>query len=158
MKKIVIIGGSAAGPKTAAKAKRMTPENEIELYTQENLISYSACGLPYFIEGTVKNINQLIIRTPEDFEKQGIKVFLEHTAQKILPDKKCVIINGKEVYYDELVLCTGAEPIKPKIKNIDIDGVYFLRRIKDGIAIKEAMHEAKKSGDYRRRFYRGGTH
>ena len=144
MKKIVIIGGSAAGPKTAAKAKRMTPENEIELYTQENLISYSACGLPYFIEGTVKNINQLIIRTPEDFEKQGIKVFLEHTAQKILPDKKCVIINGKEVYYDELVLCTGAEPIKPKIKNIDIDGVYFLRRIKDGIAIKEAMHEAKK--------------
>ena len=82
MKKIVIIGGSAAGPKTAAKAKRMNPENIIELYTDENIISYSACGLPYFIEGTVKSINQLIIRTPEDFEKQGIKVFLNHKAQK----------------------------------------------------------------------------
>ena len=144
MKKIVIIGGSAAGPKVAAKAKRMNPNNEVELYTEENLISYSACGLPYFIEGTVKNINQLIIRTPENFEQQGIKVFLEHKAQKILPDKKCVIINDKEVFYDELVLCTGAKSIVPKsIKNIDIEGVYTLRRLIDGIAIKEKMHKSR---------------
>ena len=100
MKKIVIIGGGAAGPKTAAKAKRVNPENQIELYTDENLISYSACGLPYYIEGTVKNINQLIVRTPEEFEKQGIRIFLEHKAQKIIPEKKCVIINDKEVFYD----------------------------------------------------------
>lgn len=145
MKKIVIIGGSAAGPKTAAKSKRMNSENIIELYTDENLISYSACGLPYFIEGTVKNINQLIIRTPEDFEKQGVKVFLEHRAQKIYPEKKCVIINDKEVFYDELVLCTGASPIIPNIKNINIDGVYFLRRVRDGIKIKEAMHNSKRA-------------
>ena len=58
MKKIVIIGGGAAGPKAAAKAKRMNSENIVELYTDEKLISYSACGLPYFIEGTVKSINQ----------------------------------------------------------------------------------------------------
>ena len=145
MKKIVIIGGSAAGPKTAAKAKRMNPENIIELYTDDNIISYSACGLPYFIEGTVKSINQLIIRTPEDFEKQGIKVFLNHKAQKILPEKKCVIINDKEVSYDELVICTGAKPNIPNIKNIDMNGVYFLRRVSDGIKIKEAMQNAKRA-------------
>ncbi len=144
MKKIVIIGGGAAGPKTAAKAKRMNPENTVELYTDENLISYSACGLPYFIEGTVKNINQLIIRTPEDFEKQGINVFLEHKVEKIIPEKKCIIVNNKEISYDELVICTGAELIKPNIKNIDIDGVYYLKKIQDGIKIKEAIQEAKK--------------
>ena len=144
MKKIVIIGGGAAGPKTAAKAKRMNPQNEVELYTDENLISYSACGLPYFIEGTVKNINQLIIRTPEDFEKQGIKVFLEHKAQKILPDKKCVIINNKEIFYDELVICTGAQSIIPNIKNVDMEGIYHLKKIQDGINIKEKMHKSKK--------------
>lgn len=125
MKKIVIIGGGAAGPKTAAKAKRVNPENQIELYTDENLISYSACGLPYYIEGTVKNINQLIVRTPEEFEKQGIRIFLEHKAQKIIPEKKCVIINDKEVFYDELVICTGAKPYVPSIKNINIGGVFF---------------------------------
>ena len=103
MKKIVIIGGGAAGPKTAAKAKRMNPENTVELYTDENLISYSACGLPYFIEGTVKNINQLIIRTPEDFEKQGINIFLEHKVEKIIPEKKCIIANNKEISYDTFI-------------------------------------------------------
>ena len=145
MKKIVIIGGGAAGPKTAAKAKRVNPENQIELYTDENLISYSACGLPYYIEGTVKNINQLIVRTPEEFEKQGVKIFLEHKAQKIIPEKKCVIINDKEVYYDELVICTGAKPFVPNIKNINIDGVYFLKHIEDGIKIKEEMHKARRA-------------
>lgn len=144
MKKIVIIGGGAAGPKTAAKAKRVNPENQIELYTDENLISYSACGLPYYIEGTVKNINQLIVRTPEEFEKQGIRIFLEHKAQKIIPEKKCVIINDKEVFYDELVICTGAKPYVPNIKNINIGGVYFLRHIEDGIKIKEEMHKARR--------------
>ena len=135
MKKIVIIGGGAAGPKTAAKAKRMNPENIVELYTDENLISYSACGLPYFIEGTVKNINQLIIRTPEDFEKQGINIFLEHKVEKIIPEKKCIIANNKEISYDELVICTGAELIRPNIKYIVIDGVYYLKIIQDGIKI-----------------------
>ncbi len=143
MKKIVIIGGGAAGPKTAAKAKRMNPNNEIELYTDEKLISYSACGLPYFIEGTVKNINQLIVRTPEEFEKQGVKIFLEHKAQKIIPDKKCVIINNKEVYYDELVICTGSKPFIPNIKNVKMEGVYTLKHIEDGIKIKEEMHKSK---------------
>ena len=145
MKKIVIIGGGAAGPKTAAKAKRLNPENEIELYTDENMISYSACGLPYFIEGTVKNINQLIVRTPEDFEKQGVKIFLEHKAQKIIPEKKCVIINDKEVFYDELVICTGGLSNVPNIKNINIDGVYYLKHIQDGIKIKEEMHKARRA-------------
>lgn len=145
MKKIVIIGGCAAGPKVAAKAKRVNPKNIIELYTQENLISYSACGLPYFIEGVVKNINQLIIRTPEDFEKKGIKIFLEHKAQKILPKEKIVIINDKEVHYDELVICTGAKPIRPNIKNYEANGVYELRKIEDGIKIKEVMHKSKKA-------------
>ncbi len=145
MKKIVIIGGGAAGPKTAAKAKRMNPKNEIELYTEENLISYSACGLPYYIEGTVKNINQLIVRTPEEFEKQGVKIFLNHKAQKILPDKKCVVINEKEIFYDELVICTGAKPFIPNIKNVNIDGVYTLKHIEDGIKIKEEMHKARRA-------------
>ena len=79
------------------------------------------------------------------FEKQGIKVFLNHKAQKILPEKKCVIINDKEVSYDELVICTGAKPNIPNIKNIDMNGVYFLRRVSDGIKIKEAMQNAKRA-------------
>ena len=70
MKRIVIIGGCAAGPKTAAKTKRVNPENIVELYTMENMISYSACGMPYYIKGSVPSYQNLIIRTPEDFKNR----------------------------------------------------------------------------------------
>ena len=52
--KIVIIGGGAAGPKTAAKLRRERKDLKIDLYTQEDIISYSACGLPYFIENIIQ--------------------------------------------------------------------------------------------------------
>ncbi len=137
MKKIVIVGGCAAGPKAAAKAKRENPDNIIELYTMENMVSYSACGLPYFISGAVPNINDLMIRSPEEFKKSGIEVFLNHTCTKIIPEKKTVVFNcSTEVKYDELVLCIGSNPYNPPIKNFLLDGVYNLKVIQDGINIK----------------------
>ena len=56
MKKIVVIGGGAAGAKAASKAKRLNPLNHVELYTNEDKIAYYLCGLPYFIEGSVEKI------------------------------------------------------------------------------------------------------
>ena len=53
MKKIVIIGGGAAGAKAASKSKRLNPQNHVELYTRDENISISLCGLPYYIEGSV---------------------------------------------------------------------------------------------------------
>ena len=69
--KVVIIGAVAAGSKCAAKLKRDNPDFDVEIYTEEDKVSYSACGLPYYIEGIVKYEN-LIVRTPEEFEKNGI--------------------------------------------------------------------------------------
>ncbi len=153
MKKIVIIGGCAAGPKTAAKAKRVNPENKVELYTMENVISYSACGMPYYIKGAVPSYTNLIIRTPEDFKKQGIEVFLNHKCTQILPNEKVVIFNTfnngvyetKSVQYDELVLCTGSRPYSPKIKNINLDNIFHLKVLDDGIKIKEKMEKSKSA-------------
>ena len=85
MKKIIVIGGGAAGAKAASKAKRLNPNNQVDLYTQYDKIAFSLCGLPYFIEGSVSDINKLIIKTPSDFEKMGINVYLNHELQKIYP-------------------------------------------------------------------------
>ena len=71
MKKIVIIGGVAAGPKIAAKLSRMDEQFEIHLYTDEDMISYSACGLPYYIEGMIPDANKLIVRTPQQLHKDS---------------------------------------------------------------------------------------
>ena len=146
MKKIVIIGGCAAGPKAASKCKRINPENIVELYTLENMVSYSACGMPYFIGGIVPNVNNLLVRSPEEFKKMGIDVFLNHKCTKINPDKKTVVFNNdKEVKYDDLILCIGSNPYIPNIKNYNLKNVFNLKVIQDGIDIKNLATVSKSA-------------
>lgn len=144
MKKIVVIGGGAAGAKAASKAKRLNPKNHVELYTRSEEIAYSLCGLPYFIEGSVKNIENLIIRTPQEFINNGIPVFLNHEAQAIYPEKNCILINNNHIFYDELILALGAHVNLPQIENLHANNVFNLRSLKEGAQIKEKMLQSKK--------------
>lgn len=149
--KVVIIGGGAAGPKTAAKLRRERPDMIIDLYTQESIISYSACGLPYFVENVIQRPETLIIRTPEDFKKQNIDIHLNQKCIKVNTKLKTVLIENLktlevyEVSYDVLVIATGAIPKIPNIRNIDLKNIFTLRTIQDGINIKEQMYKSKKA-------------
>ena len=77
--KIVIIGGVAAGAKVAAKSRRLLPDAQIDIYTQDTHVSYSACGLPYYIEGNFEDWRKLLIRSVEEFEKSNIHI---HTLNR----------------------------------------------------------------------------
>ncbi len=143
MKKIVIIGGGAAGAKAASKSKRLNPENHVELYTRDDNIAISLCGLPYYIEGSVDDINKLIIRTPQDFLNMGIPVFLNHKLEEIYPEQNCVLINGNHIFYDELILALGADVNIPKIENISANNVFTLRSLESGVKIREKMLNSK---------------
>ena len=145
--KIIIIGGVAAGAKTAAKTKRSLPEAEVHIYTKDNYVSYSACGMPYYIAGDFQDWKQLIIRTKEQFEKSGINIHTRKLVTKIMPSEKRILIEDvdtKEVEYqeyDKLVISTGAEPIIPEYAN-GLKGVYPLRTLDDGIRLKQGMLKA----------------
>ena len=149
--KIVILGGVAAGAKAAAKAKRLLPDAEINLYTDDTHVSYSACGLPYFIEGNFEDFRMLLVRLPEEFEKDGIHIHLKHRAAKILPASKQVLIEimGENraflTDYDKLIIAIGACPIIPKIKNVELKNVFTVRKVEDGIAIKEKAENSEKA-------------
>ena len=148
--KIVILGGVAAGAKAAAKSRRLLPDAEINLYTDDNYISYSSCGLPYYIEGNFEDYRQLLVRSPEEFEDMGVHVHLRCKATKILPKFKQVLIENKDkntaelVSYDRLIIATGASPVIPPIKNVNLKNIFTLRKIEDGIAIKEIALKSKK--------------
>lgn len=143
MKKIVIIGGGAAGAKAASKAKRLNPKNIVELYTRECDIAYSLCGLPYYVEGSVSDINKLIVRTPQEFINNGIQVFLQHEAQEIYPEKNCILINNNHIFYDELILALGAHVNLPNIENSNANNIFTLRSLCSGIQVKEKMKQSK---------------
>lgn len=147
--KIVIIGGVAAGAKTAAKTKRSLPDSEVHIYTKDNYVSYSACGLPYYIAGDFQDWEQLIIRSKEEFEKSGIHIHTRKLVTKILPSDKKIMVKNIDtediqfVEYDKLVIATGAEAVIPNINNTDKKQIFTLRTLDDGIAIKREMASAK---------------
>lgn len=148
--KIVIIGGVAAGAKAAAKAKRMLPEASVDIYTQDTHVSYSTCGLPYYIEGVFENYEKLIVRPVSEFEKSGINVHLLNRVTGINPDtKKISVLNLKtnenyEVEYDKLVISTGAVPATKGFEKIlNKKNVFTLRTLEDGVAIRNKMREVQ---------------
>ena len=147
--KIVIIGGVAAGAKAAAKSRRLLPDSEIYIYTQDKYVSYSACGLPYYIEGNFEDWQKLIIRSVDEFEKSNIHIRTQHRVVKILPDEKKIIVKDLLhnenffVSYDKLVLATGAAPRLEDFPKTDLKNIFTLRTLDDGISIKNAMIQAK---------------
>lgn len=153
MNKIVIIGGVAAGPKIVAKLLRTDGDFQIDLYTEEDMISYSACGLPYFIEGLIPDVNKLIVRKPEQFIEKGANIHLNKRCTKIIPEEQKVIIvdtktgEQEEVEYDKLALATGARPILPSIPNIHLDNIFTVRKLKDGTNVRNKLiaPETKKA-------------
>ncbi|MGO8988410.1 MAG: FAD-dependent oxidoreductase [bacterium] len=144
-KRLLVIGGVAAGPKAAAKARRCDPEMEIAIYQEEDDISYAGCGLPYYISGFIKDREKLISRTPGKFAQDGIKILKNRKIEKIdLPNST---ISGRRNgsgeaftdHFDRLVIATGAYAIRPEIEGIDVRDVFYLRSIFDADAVLERI-------------------
>ena len=127
------------------------PEFDITIYTLEDVVSYSACGLPYYIGGQIKSSENLIVRKPDDYKKAGLNLFLKHKLLSINPSNKTIKVldleNNREFqdHYDKLVLATGAKPFVPDIENINLKNIYTLRTIQDGIKIREQMLKSKNA-------------
>lgn len=145
--KIIIIGGIAAGMSAAAKFRRLDKDAEIKVYEKTPIVSFGACGLPYFVGGFFDNENQMIARKPEKFKETGIDISVEHEVLSIdVPSKKITVKNLKtdetfEDSYDKLMIATGASAIIPPIKNFNIENVYTLKSLEDGRILKEKMKD-----------------
>ena len=145
--KIIIIGGIASGMSAAAKLRRLDKEAEIKVYEKTPIVSFGACGLPYFVGGFFDNENQMIARSPEKFRETGIDISVEHEVIGVdVKNKKVTVKNLKtdEVFednYDKLMIATGASAIIPPIKNFNIDNVHTLKSMEDGKILKEKMKD-----------------
>ena len=144
-KRIVVIGGVAAGTSAASKARRIDPEADVKIIQEESVVSYGACGIPYVIEGMISNFEELIERPANVFKsKYDIDVIVNTRAYKINRFRKQVyttdLQSGKEriIDYDSLIVATGARAVVPNINGINQKGVYFIRNYGDGIKINDS--------------------
>ena len=151
-KKLVVIGGDAAGMTAASKVRREQPEREIVVFERGSHTSYAACGMPYYIGGQVDSEESLIARKPEVFrEKQNIDVRIRHEVIEIDIEKKRVKVKNldqeKEFRetWDDLLIATGASPIVPKMENIDAGGVFALSTLQSGIDVFNFIEKKKPS-------------
>lgn len=146
--RILIIGAVAAGTSAAAKARRNDEKAEIVIYDKDRFISYSGCGMPYFIGGDVEEGDTLTPRDPAFFKsKYQVDVFTEHEVISIDSKSKTLMIKNIstdlvfEDYYDKLVIATGASAVILPIEGMDLDHVFTLRNITDMYKIKNYINE-----------------
>lgn len=155
--RVVIIGGVATGPKAAARARRMAPEAEIVLVDSGSILSYGACGMPFYLEGHVKDLKQLLrtaygVTRDEQFflREKGINVLTRTKATNIDRERKTVSLSNLDtgqdsvISYDKLVLATGARPTTPPVEGIDLKGVYRLHHPDDACKIMDNMEHFKE--------------
>jgi NADPH-dependent 2,4-dienoyl-CoA reductase/sulfur reductase-like enzyme len=146
MPRIVVIGGVAAGMSAASQAKRRLPDAEVVALERGAYVSYGACGMPYNIEDAGRDIEDLVVFTPERFrEERGIDVRTRHEAIAIETAAKQVKVLDRDrdrdyaLEYDELVIATGATAFKPPFEGLDLPGVFVLRDLTHGAAIKRYL-------------------
>ncbi|HVM51533.1 MAG TPA: FAD-dependent oxidoreductase [Candidatus Acidoferrum sp.] len=156
--KVVVIGGVAAGPKTAAKVARLDPQAEVTLLEKGKFVSFAGCGLPYYVSGAVKEQKALmstpigVLRDAAFFEKvKNFKALTETEALEIDVAGKRVrarhIGNGGDFWlpYDKLVLATGAHPVVPPVPKVNLQNITTLHTIPDAEAIKLMLAESRAS-------------
>lgn len=148
--RILVIGAVAAGTSAAAKARRNNDGAEIVIYEKDRDISYSGCGLPYYIGGEVKDIDELTPRDPIFFKsKYNVDVLTGHEVLEIDTKTKELTVKNLQTdkvfkdKYDKLIIATGAASFVPNVQGVDGDHVFSLRNVQDARNIKNYIDQTK---------------
>jgi NADPH-dependent 2,4-dienoyl-CoA reductase/sulfur reductase-like enzyme len=139
--RFVVIGGDAAGMSAGSVARRRDATLDIVAFERGGQTSYSACGLPYFVAGLVGGEDRLIARSPEQHRALGLEVHTRHEVVAIDTTARTVRVRDldagreRDESWDQLVIATGATPVRPKLPGADADGIFGIQTIDDGMVL-----------------------
>ncbi len=144
--RLVVIGGDAAGMSAASQAKRAAGDAlDVVALERTQHVSYSACGIPYWVGGDVESASRLVARTAEEHRRRGIDLRTRTEAEGIDLDRREVVVRDHaaettyRVEFDHLVIATGAEPTRPPVGGVEATGVYGVQTLADGEALLAAL-------------------
>ncbi|GLB46342.1 NADH peroxidase [Philodulcilactobacillus myokoensis] len=131
--KYIVVGSSHGGYESVRGILKEDPKAEIQWYEMGDFISFLSCGMQLYLEGVVKDVNNVSYATPEGAKKAGVHVFEKSEINHVDPDKHTVHVldhnNGSErdEHYDKLFLSVGAVPNHLPVKGNDLKNVYAMR-------------------------------
>jgi NADPH-dependent 2,4-dienoyl-CoA reductase/sulfur reductase-like enzyme len=148
--RLVVIGGSDAGIAAALRARELDPAVEATVVVADAFPNFSICGLPYYLSGDVPDWRDLAHRTATDLQQAGLHLLLDHIARAIDPAAKQVTVTSqhggeRQLGYDQLVIGTGAIPVRPPIDGLDLPGVHVLHTMGDTFALHQALTAGARS-------------
>jgi NADPH-dependent 2,4-dienoyl-CoA reductase/sulfur reductase-like enzyme len=147
-RRLLVIGGDAAGMSAASQARRLLDADALAITVIErgDTTSYAACGIPFWVGGLVGSRDQLVARRAEVFrDRQQIDVRLHHEAVTIDTDARTVGVldlaggTTTDLGYDDLLIATGAQPVPPPVDGLDTPGVFGVQTLADGQRILDAL-------------------
>jgi len=147
-KRLVIVGGVAAGASAAAKARRTSEDIEIVLLEAGPYISFANCGLPYYVGGEIAQRDHLFVVTAGLFAKRfSVDVRVSCRATAVDANRRVVAVKGpdgkaQELGYDRLILATGASAIVPPIPGLPRKNVFAARTVPDIDEITQFLSQA----------------
>ncbi|NCB97018.1 MAG: pyridine nucleotide-disulfide oxidoreductase [Bacteroidia bacterium] len=154
--RIVVIGGSAAGPKAASRARRLDENAEITIIQKSPDLSMASCGYPYYIGGFFDDRNQLlcspagVVRDSNFFwnakkivTKVSTEVLSINRTEKKVTFRNLLTGEEGEIEFDKLIIATGAIPRKPQLPGIELSGVTALQSIQDADFLRKVRDDGK---------------
>jgi NADH oxidase (H2O2-forming) len=138
-KRIVVVGGGAAGIGAAGAAKGTDPAAEVVAYTEYQDAAYSPCGIPYVHGKEIPDFDRLFLGTKQQYADQGIDIRYESVVTGLDLQARTVTVGGRAEHFDALVLGTGWDYGKPEVLGNELSGIYYMKNI------REAMEPARWS-------------
>lgn len=139
--KVIIIGGGTTGVRAALTLRSMDADTDIMIIEKSPHLNIAACGIPEFLNDTIKDPEALLINTPEQLEQLfGIKVLTDVEVETVNPAQKMIYTADRFSYsYDKLLIATGSEQLRPDIAGVLSDQVFPVKDLKSAIRIKDYL-------------------
>jgi NADH oxidase (H2O2-forming) len=145
-RKVVVIGGGAAGLGAAGGVKAVDPSAEVIVYTQFEDVAYSPCGIPYVHGGEIESFDKLILAGKQAYVDAGIDIRYETEVTGIDTDARTVTVAGEgTVRYDRLVIATGFDYADPGVPGTDLSGLYYVKNIRRAAEWDKVIEETKRA-------------
>ena len=143
-RKIVIVGGGAAGIGAAGGAKAADPQAEVVVYTEFEDVGYSPCGIPYVHGKEIDDFQRLFLATKEAYVQAGIDIRYTTTVDSLDLARQVVHVAGEgDVPWDSLVVATGFNYADPGVPGADLDGLYYVKNIRQAMEWDKVLDTVK---------------